>query len=818
MDDMNPREDEELIPPWVSKFLLPGIAVASVLSILLLLAVVAVQTFARLTPDGAAVTPPLQAQVAPQPTPIAPSETTDSSQTISATGVIGDTLWSVFDSKWVVANRSHKEVISPAVDIVPSAKGSTWVRSPVNGVVRLYPCKDKEGLTVDCGNVYGSRVFETGPLGEGNYGNRIDIDGDPVTINGERKTVWIRIAHCANGSYQVRNGDRVTAGTILCRMGSTGWSSDPHVHLEIKLNGVRVVPDSVMREFGSSVQLAMAPIQGQPNPGVTQSAQVRPQPAALSPVGSILRWLAGVPANIGDIPGKAAQAAGFGNGTSRDATVGSVHVTVVDKRTNQSKLDDYPDARAIAQAISQKNASFKGALEIALVDRVCDNQGNCYAGVTKDAHTIEIDPDHADAKRDGIDRVLAHELGHVVDYSKNIAMLTQQSAESQVPTFRGLTTKSPDPATVQKQVIDENGGGLAVLTFAQPNEAGMQVLKPQLEYLRQAYPWAQFTLVDVTKPEGLRQAQQYRVSMSPTTILVNKKLGEVWRWQGSIVGLEDMLRGSQWLGELLMASGQVPFVNGAAGSGAGVDGAIYAGVYGNLGSAVGTLGQTHSVEEALAKAKNWGDRVKAVNPDKTVVNVLLPTWNSGDATMINQIIAETGRRNRAGEHWYVMLNLEGGTVDTINAFIDQHITSETPHVGVVLDVEWFKPLPVKISMINAVSKHYFDRRKSLGLTDLGIFAVWYFKAGSVQADEKLLQQVQQDEKLTSNAATGIVVPIMDGFGSMAGKLAVFESMKKLFESPHVGFMGFGDRWGTKYDHADVTVDKFPRDALFWTQQ
>jgi biotin carboxyl carrier protein len=47
-------------------------------------------------------------------------------------------------------------------------------------------------------------------------------------------------AHCTRGSTSVRTGQPVGAGTPLCRVGSTGTSSGPHLHFEIWTTGWRV--------------------------------------------------------------------------------------------------------------------------------------------------------------------------------------------------------------------------------------------------------------------------------------------------------------------------------------------------------------------------------------------------------------------------------------------------------------------------------------------------------------------------------------------------------------------------------------------------
>ena len=46
-------------------------------------------------------------------------------------------------------------------------------------------------------------------------------------------------AHCQAQSFSVAPGQRVVAGQGLCRVGSTGASTGPHLHFELWLGGWR---------------------------------------------------------------------------------------------------------------------------------------------------------------------------------------------------------------------------------------------------------------------------------------------------------------------------------------------------------------------------------------------------------------------------------------------------------------------------------------------------------------------------------------------------------------------------------------------------
>jgi len=68
----------------------------------------------------------------------------------------------------------------------------------------------------------------------GGYGNTVIIDhGDGVT------TLY---AHQQSGGIAVSEGDWVTEGVHIGRVGSTGYSTGPHLHFEVRVNGTPTDP------------------------------------------------------------------------------------------------------------------------------------------------------------------------------------------------------------------------------------------------------------------------------------------------------------------------------------------------------------------------------------------------------------------------------------------------------------------------------------------------------------------------------------------------------------------------------------------------
>ena len=82
-------------------------------------------------------------------------------------------------------------------------------------------------------NIYAALdgTVELAGYGNGDYGNYIIIN------HGAFKTLY---GHCK--SLSVKKGDAVTAGQVIAACGSTGRSTGPHLHFEIRIGEKRIDP------------------------------------------------------------------------------------------------------------------------------------------------------------------------------------------------------------------------------------------------------------------------------------------------------------------------------------------------------------------------------------------------------------------------------------------------------------------------------------------------------------------------------------------------------------------------------------------------
>ncbi len=137
-----------------------------------------------------------------------------------------------FDSDDSVHRGNHK-----GIDIAGGGIMGTPIRAAAAGKVYLVSsgCPHNYGKNYSC-SVGGVRCG-------GGYGNYVAIDHDKY--NGKHyKTLY---AHMK--SVAVRNGQHVQRGQVIGYVGTTGWSTGPHIHFETIVNGKKVNPKNFSYDY-----------------------------------------------------------------------------------------------------------------------------------------------------------------------------------------------------------------------------------------------------------------------------------------------------------------------------------------------------------------------------------------------------------------------------------------------------------------------------------------------------------------------------------------------------------------------------------------
>ncbi|MFO7172072.1 MAG: peptidoglycan DD-metalloendopeptidase family protein [Bacillota bacterium] len=112
--------------------------------------------------------------------------------------------------------------------------GERW--HPILGGYRMH-------WGVDFAANYGDNVYaaESGTViaagWQGSYGYAVIIYHGDIPGRGSISTLY---AH--NSQLLVKPGDEVVQGQVIAKAGSTGWSTGPHVHFEVRVNGKAVNP------------------------------------------------------------------------------------------------------------------------------------------------------------------------------------------------------------------------------------------------------------------------------------------------------------------------------------------------------------------------------------------------------------------------------------------------------------------------------------------------------------------------------------------------------------------------------------------------
>ena len=150
----------------------------------------------------------------------------------------------------VIVPEGVKKTVAPAqshslsdIFALPAAVSSSKLQWPTNSYrITQYYSWRHSGL--DIGNNTGQPIYaaETGKVeasgwNSGGYGYYIIINH-----GGGLKTLYGHLS-----KILVKNGQNLSRGSVIGAIGSTGRSTGPHLHFEIRVNGIRVNPLGYIR-------------------------------------------------------------------------------------------------------------------------------------------------------------------------------------------------------------------------------------------------------------------------------------------------------------------------------------------------------------------------------------------------------------------------------------------------------------------------------------------------------------------------------------------------------------------------------------------
>jgi murein DD-endopeptidase MepM/ murein hydrolase activator NlpD len=171
---------------------------------------------------------------------IAPTSGSTSSGAVSAGSVVsggsatGVRFAAALDAAVHPTGVSSSGWTAPAQGRVTSEFGPRWGT-------------EHEGIDIGAGSGAPVRAAADGVVRRaswhGGYGNAVVIDpgGGVQTLYGH------------NSSLDVRPGERVSAGQVIAKVGSTGDSTGPHLHFEVEVDGRKVDPRPWLKERGVSL-------------------------------------------------------------------------------------------------------------------------------------------------------------------------------------------------------------------------------------------------------------------------------------------------------------------------------------------------------------------------------------------------------------------------------------------------------------------------------------------------------------------------------------------------------------------------------------
>lgn len=167
----------------------------------------------------------------------------------TASGASAKTGTATSASRFAAALDAAVAADRPSTVAAPPARtpGETWVRPTQGRVTSGFGPRwgtEHEGLDIAAGTGTPVRAVTDGVVKKaswyGGYGNAVIIDHG----NG------LKTLYGHNSKLTVKPGDRVQAGEVIAKMGSTGDSTGPHLHFEVEVNGKKINPQPWLKRRG----------------------------------------------------------------------------------------------------------------------------------------------------------------------------------------------------------------------------------------------------------------------------------------------------------------------------------------------------------------------------------------------------------------------------------------------------------------------------------------------------------------------------------------------------------------------------------------
>jgi len=164
----------------------------------------------------------------------------------------------------VISEEQEKLFIELAAKEAKLVAEQKRIQNPYSGGKLAVPIKDKYRISSEFGTrthpITGKKHTHTGldmaaPQGTAIYAAASGIVIVAQTWSGYGNTVvidhgnglWTLYGHIRNGGILVEKGDEVKVGEKIAEVGSTGNSTGPHLHFEVRKNEVAVNPGSYLK-------------------------------------------------------------------------------------------------------------------------------------------------------------------------------------------------------------------------------------------------------------------------------------------------------------------------------------------------------------------------------------------------------------------------------------------------------------------------------------------------------------------------------------------------------------------------------------------